>query len=103
MRIELEREGGYANIHLTYQVEVEDLPKVKAEKLKELVKSSRVMEFQPSDLPPRGQVSDAFNYRLSISEGGKKQLLSFNDVNAPISLRPLLTFLEELAWEEREK
>lgn len=102
MRIELKREGGYANLNLVYQVNVEDLPKEKAQKLIELVAGSRVMELQQNDLPASGQAyPDAINYQLIITASGKKTSLTFTDTNAPTSLGPLLTFLEELDIDAR--
>ena len=104
MRIELKREGGYANLNLVYQVDDDDLTFEKAQKLRELVADSRVMELQQNDLPTSGQAyPDAINYHLIITASGKKKSLNFTDSNAPTALRPLLTFLEELNREERIK
>jgi hypothetical protein len=44
-----------------------------------------------------------FNYKFAIYEGNKRISLSFDDVTAQDSLRPLLAFLQDLASEQPRK
>lgn len=104
MRINFEREGGYAPLQLEYHVDTDELPKAIRDKLLDLVKSTGVMEIQQSDQAPSSPLSpDTFTYRISLSEGGKSKSLSFNDMTVPSSLHPLLEFFQELALGQRLK
>lgn len=105
MRIEFASSGGFANLPLNYQVETNDLPKEQAEELLALVKNSGVFDIPVNEIPPRtsGGPPDVISYRLSLSEGNRQKTLSFNDVTAPASLRPLLTLLRKLALEQRKR
>ncbi|VVB72934.1 Uncharacterised protein [uncultured archaeon] len=104
MRIDFEREGGYAPLQLEYHADTDVLPVETRDKLLDLVKRSKVMEIQQSDLERSSQsFPDAFTYKLSITEGGKSKSLSFNDITVPASLHPLLELFQELALEQRLK
>jgi hypothetical protein len=101
MRVDFEREGGYAPLRLEYHANTDELPNEIAKKLLDLVRSSGITEIQQSDLASTSQVfPDMFTYRLSLSEGGKLKSLSFNDITIPSSLHPLLELLQELALEK---
>lgn len=103
MRIDFEREGGYAPLQLQYHVDTEELSKEIGDKLLDLVKSSAVLEMQQSGPAPSQSFPDTFTYRLSFSEGGKSKSLLLNDITVPATLHPLLEFLQELALEQRSK
>lgn len=103
MRIDFEREGGYAPLQLEYHVDTEELPKEIRDKLLDLVKSSGVLEIQQSVQAPTQSFPDTFTYRLRFSEGGKSKSLSLNDITVPEMLHPLLEFFQELALEQRSK
>lgn len=104
MHIEFETSGGYANIKLEYRGNTDTLPPEVASELLGLVESSRVFELQQSEIAPSSVgPPDAFVYKLTLHEGGKKKSLSFNDVTVPDQLKPLLAFLQELAWEQLRK
>jgi hypothetical protein len=104
MRINFEREGGYAPLQLEYHADTDELPKAIRDKLLDLVKSTGVMEIQQSDQASSSQLSpDTFTYRISLSEGGRSKSLSFNDIAVPASLHPLLELFQELALEQRSK
>ncbi len=104
MHIDFESSGGYANIKLTYHGNTDTLPEEVTNKLIQLVESSRIFDLNEKEVasglsgPP-----DVLHYRLVIHEGNKRISLSFNDITAPNSLHPLLTFLQELAWEQIRK
>jgi hypothetical protein len=101
MHIDYERSGGYANITTTYNGNTDELPTEVANKLINLVESSRVLDLQESQVAPSSSgPPDVFYYKLTVQEGNKRTSLYFNDVTAPGSLRPLLSFLQELAWEQ---
>lgn len=104
MHIDFESSGGYANITLTYHGNTEELPGEVANKLIELVESSRIFDLNEKEVAPGlFGPADVLYYKLKIYEGNKRISLSFNDITVPDSLHPLLTFLQELAWEQIRK
>jgi hypothetical protein len=104
MRIDFESSGGFANLQLTYRANTDELPQELAEELLKLIESSGFFDLQPGEVastspgPP-----DASSYRLSLSEGRRRNSLSFNDFTAPAQLRPLLERLQKLAIDQRRK
>ena len=104
MHIDFESSGGYANVRLAYRANTDELPPEVASNLLRLVESSRVFELQQSDVAPsKSGPPDVLYYKLTLHEGDKEKSLSFNDITAPKELRPLLTLLQDLAWEEAKK
>lgn len=101
MRIDMKRQGGYANLPLSYQVDVDQLPKEVAQKLMEKIESSGILKLQQSDLPSAPAYPDMFVYQLVLRDGDEVKSLKFNEVNIPTSLRPLLTFLEEIELKQK--
>jgi hypothetical protein len=101
MRIDFEREGGYAPLRLEYHANTDELPQDIAEKLLDLVKSSGIMEIQQSEQALSKPFPDMFTYRLNLSEGESLRSFSFNDITIPASLHPLLELLQELALKQR--
>jgi hypothetical protein len=104
MRIDFKCSGGFANLRLTYHADTNELPQELAEEILRLVESSGFFDIQKSEVvstssgPP-----DVFSYRISLSEGSKMQSLSCNDVTAPATLHPLLSFLRKLALKQGRK
>lgn len=102
MRIDFERSGGFAGLRLTYRADADDLAPQLAEELAALVESSGFFDIQQSEVEPApAGPPDVFLYRLSLSQGGREKTLSFNDVTAPATLRPLLERLQKLALEKK--
>lgn len=105
MHIDFEGSGGFANLQLNYHVDTDALSKEQMEHLLKLVESSGFFDLQQSDVAsePHGGSPDVFVYRLSMSEGGRQNELTFSDATAPASLQPLLALLQKLALEQRAK
>lgn len=104
MQIDFESSGGYANLRLTYRGNTDELPQELAEELLRLVENSSVFQLQQSEVAPKSAgPPDVFFYRLSLHEGSRQISLSFNDFTAPVSLRPLLARLRQLAIEQRQQ
>lgn len=99
MQIEFERDGGFAGIPLRYYADTDELPREVAEELLKLIAMSGFFDFQPDPILPGPP--DTFQYRLSLSENGRKRSLSFNEVAVPATLRPLLDYLQKLAQGQR--
>lgn len=102
MHINFTSSGGFANLQLAYRGDTSELPQDVAEKLSELVESSAFFDIRQSDLAPTSAgPPDVFSYHVSLSEGNRHNSLSVNDVTAPASLRPLLSFLQKLALDQK--
>jgi hypothetical protein len=98
MRIDFECSGGFAALQLAYHSDTDELPTEVAEEISRLVESSGFFDLQQGEVTP---MPDVISYRLSLSQGDKKKSLSFNDITAPVELRPLLALLRKLAMEQR--
>lgn len=104
MHVDFESSGGYANIKLKYHGNTDELPEETANKLIQLVESSGIFDLKENEIIPSiSGPPDVLYYKLTIYEGNKRISLSFNDVTAPGSLRPLLSFLRKLARDEAVK
>jgi hypothetical protein len=104
MHIEYDRQGGFTGIPLTCHIDTDALPHKIANELLQMIDDSGFFAMQPGEIvaPPAGP-PDVFFYRLSISDSGQSNTLSFNDISAPDSLRPLLGQLEKLAFDQKRK
>lgn len=101
MHVEFESSGGYANINLVYRADTSTLPPEVSGRLLRLIESSGIFELQQDEIAPiKIGPPDIFSYKLTLYEGGKKKSLSFNDTTVPDQLKPLLEFLQELAWDQ---
>lgn len=104
MRIDFECSGGFANLHLTYHADTDELPPELTNEIMELVESSGFFDIKPVELAPSSSgPPDVFFYQLSITKGNKKQSLSCNDVTAPAGLHPLLALFRKLAIDRKRK
>jgi hypothetical protein len=104
MHIDFESSGGYANIKLTYYGNTNTLPEEIANKLIQLVESSKIFDLKEKEVTPSlPGPPDVLHYKLTIHEGNRRISLSFNDITVPDSLLPLITLLQELAWDQARK
>ena len=104
IRIDFECSGGYTNIRLVYHVNTDELPQEVANEILGLVESSKIFDLQQSEVSSTSEgPPDVFSYQLSLYEQNRMKSLSFNDVTAPETLKPLLAFLQELALEQIQK
>ena len=105
MQIDFGSSGGVSNQELAYQVDTDTLPEPEAKEVLRLVESSGVFEIQQSDANPNVAVgrADVITYRLSLSDSDRQTTLWLNDVTAPVSVRPLLGYLQDLALKKQGK
>jgi hypothetical protein len=105
MHIDFSSSGGFANLQLAYQGDTNTLPEQEAKELARLVEGSGVFELEQDDVNPNVTVgrADVISYRLTVAEGNRQNTLWLNDVTAPASVRPLLTYLRKLAIEQKKK
>jgi hypothetical protein len=103
MYLEYESSGGFANLRLGYRADTDSLPPAVAKELVALVHASGALELQQQDIASHALgLPDVLSYRLALHDGEKKNTLLFNDVTAPVSLRPLLLRLQALALDQRQ-
>ena len=105
MQIDFASSGGFANLQLNYQADTNTLPEEQAQELAELVESSGVFDLQQEDVNLNAAVgrTDVISYRLSLNDGDRQITLWLNDLTAPASLRPLLSYLRKLALHQKGK
>ncbi|MCP1399143.1 MULTISPECIES: protealysin inhibitor emfourin [Bacillus] len=98
MEINFTSHGGFANLQLVYNVETNKLPTKISKKIQNIINKYQIWEINDTitekhtSLPP-----SIFYYELLLKDNDKKKNFICNDLNAPVELRPLLTFLQELA------
>lgn len=102
MHIDFKCSGGYANLRLTYRADTDELPQELAKELLRLVENAGVFDLPQTVAPTSAGPPDVFFYQLSLHEGNRQTLLSFNDVTAPTALHPLLTRLRQLATQRQK-
>jgi hypothetical protein len=102
MQIDFATSGG-ANQELEYRADTETLPEQEAKEILRLVESSGAFEREQNKVNSEGSVgrTDVISYRLSLADGNRQTTLWLNDVDAPASIRPLLSFLRERALEQK--
>ena len=105
MHIDFATSGGVVNQELTYQADTETLPEQEAKELMRLVESSGALDLEQNTINSEGAIgrADVISYRISLSEGNRQNTLWLNDVDAPASIRPLLSFLQERALEQKQR
>jgi hypothetical protein len=103
MQIDFASSGGFANLQLNYRANTSIMPEDQAKELEGLVEGSGVFDLGQDEVNPSVTVgrADVISYRLTVSDGAKQTALWMNDLTAPASVRPLLTYLRKLALEQK--
>ena len=103
MQIDFASSGGFANIELKYRADTNTMSEDQSQELESLVESSGVFGLEQGDMNSNSAIgrADVISYRLTVSDGKKQNTLWMNDVTAPASVRPLLTYLRKLAIEQK--
>ena len=98
MRIEYKCTGGYGGLRLSYQCETDALPADESNKILDLIDAARVFKLDPEQVSAGSRrIPDDFACLLTITSKKDKQTLSFNELDAPESLRRLSAYLRKLA------
>lgn len=95
MQITVERSGGFTGMPLTITVDTAHLPPEQAVHLRHLVEAADFFHL-PATLSATVQ-SDRFEYEVTVQEGDRKHTITFGEAAMPERLRPLLSWLMELA------
>ncbi len=102
MRIEYKCTGGYGGLRLFYQCETDALPADESKKILDLIDAARVLKLDPEQVSVGSRrIPDDFACLLKITSKKDKQTLSFNELDAPESLRRLSAYLRKLAIKQQ--
>jgi hypothetical protein len=106
MEIEFEFSGGYGGLFagqpLVFRARTDELPQDVRERLSNLIQAAGLDTIETDEASPRGgPARDTFQYRLVLRDRGGVRSFSFDDVNAPAAVHPLLACLRELAIARR--
>ncbi len=95
MRIEFERSGGFAGMHIKKSLDTDDLEEEEARKLIQLVEESGFFGL-PEKLPP-SPGADRFHFVIKVQSEDSQHVVETGEASAPETLRPLLDMLMTLA------
>ena len=102
MYIEYKCTGGYGGLRLSYQVETDALPAEESKTILDLIDAARVLKLDPKQVSAASRrIPDDFACLLTIVSKKDKQTLSFNELDAPESLRRLSAYLRKLAIQQQ--
>lgn len=102
MRLHFERQGGYAGLRLSHEVDVDALPSDTAAQVRELIDAARLLDATHTFTEQSStRVPDAMIYRLQLEDGATSRTLQWTDVTAPADVKPLLALLSKLALTAR--
>jgi hypothetical protein len=101
MKINFERTGGFTNMRLAIDIDVDRLPEEDADSLEKLVDEADFFHLDIS-VPEYG-IADGFQYNLSIERGEEHRSLQFDDGSLTENLRPLVNDLSLRARSRRFK
>ncbi len=96
MKIDFVRSGGFAGLRLAVNVDTQDLPDAEAALLEKLIRDSGFFDLAEHIKSPSGG-ADRFEYRLTVSEGGRSHTVTVSEAAVPEGLRPLIDRLTEMA------
>jgi len=103
MHIEFKFSGGYGGLFTKkprlLRLNTDDMPDDQRRELVELVRSSGLLDMEPSETQT-GPQRDAFTYTLTIRDGGIAKTFPFDDATAPPGAHPLLAFLRKRAMDQ---
>jgi len=113
MRIRLRRSGGFAGLQVPpIEIDAAQLPADKAGELEQLVKVARLFETPPAPAgaqqppPPAAPASparDAFQYDLTVEDGGASQAVRLHEGAMRPEAARLIQWLAQLAQEAGRK
>jgi len=98
IEVQFERSGGLAGLGVKTTVDVARLPEPEAEELRGLL--DRVDFAEPSP-PPRG--ADRFQYDITVSRGGKTDMVTAYDGSMSPGLKALTDWLVAYARSARSR
>lgn len=92
MKIKFQRTGGFANIPVNLNVDVDNVAANVGTELKDLLAK---VNFAQEKAPP---AADVCNYELTVENGDQQQVLVTNDMNLTEEASNLFEFLMRNFW-----
>jgi hypothetical protein len=91
-KVSMVREGGFAGVARSTEVDVAALPPDEAGRLTRLVEAARFFEL-PAVVPTPRQGADRFVYRVTVEGDGRRHSVRVADGAVPEALQPLIDYL----------
>ena len=94
-KIIMKRDGGFAGIGRSVALDTSKMPPEAARELEGLVRDSNFFELPARPSRIAGG-TDRFQYRITVSGGGKRHGVRLNEADVPDQVRPLLDRLSKI-------
>jgi hypothetical protein len=101
-RIKFERTGGFAGIHLTAEIESDDLSEDQRNEVSELLDEAD-FEDLPEQLAGRMPIPDEFVYAITVEYKQEEYKVLAGESALPADMRPLLEILERIAKKQMRR
>ena len=101
MRIEYEKEGGFAyfpGLHRPVTIDTDRLPAEEAKEIKRLIEAAGFFDLPASSPPPRG-AADYFQYTISVTAPQCRHTVRLTDPIRDPNVQALVNYLNEKAGE----
>ncbi len=98
MRIQWERTGGFAGMHMAATIDSESLSREDARQLRELIEAAGFFELPEEMAGPAGLGgADRFLYTLTVEMEGRRHTIHTSEAAAPPEVRSLILWLTRAA------
>jgi hypothetical protein len=103
MRIDYERTGGFAGMHLAAEIDTAALPADQARALHDSIEAAHFFDLPARipAVPAAPEVADQFQYHVAMEAEGKRHAVDVGEASASPALQELLQQLTMLAREAR--
>ena len=92
MRVAVHRSGGFANVGAHAEADTTKLPRAKADEVERLVKA---LPSQPPASKRAALAADAYQYDITVDDGGAPKTYRADDLSLPDEWRKLVELLLE--------
>ena len=96
MIISFKRTGGVAGMIIDVEIDSDALSSQEAREIDALVDASGLFNLR-GGFTAKNAGADGFQYRVSVKDGGREQMVTMDDECAPAAMMPLLRRLTLLA------
>jgi hypothetical protein len=98
MKIQFERTGGFAGMHMSTTIDTKTLPPNDAKDVQDLIDSSQFFQVPPNSASLETSkaskgAADYFTYKITVENGEKKHSVECNDLNMQPKVKRLVNFL----------
>lgn len=93
MKIKLERSGGFAGITSSNELDTDKLPCSLQSTVKDLLEKKK-LSLKEGLGKPKG-FADYLNYRITIQDGKKDNVIELNEVDMDSTVKSLVSFIQK--------